>query len=240
MARRKYSPYVTFFIIIILSFIFAFSLVWGDTKDIKKLTRDAVEDLVPPVRLAGSLALVRVYDLMGKPLSKVYKLIVNAREEGYITKELEIAFRKAKEGIYISVCKESRDLKLINGVDPSEMDKDELRDLALNSAQSEIRKMASMALVDRIIHGEGIDFSSYYHFRINHEYEFDMVKEKLEGESTYALLGPGNDWWNNNLKELNGEVGFTLGKMYLAEFLITRDSKYVNDNFKCPLQKGTQ
>lgn len=209
-----------------------FSLVKADTKPLEEMKKDATSDGIPAIRLAASLALVSAYDILGKSLDELGGLVIIAENEGREVEELRIALKEAQEGKYISACKKNRELKPIDGIDPRKLNKKELGRKTIYSPRSETRKMAAVAIMDKIIQSVGVEFESYYDFRIYHEIKFDQIKEELErnwvGYSLYA-----DDWEQSKEKELTEEVADLLGRMYLAEYLITLKSSFIRDKVSC-------
>lgn len=225
------ARYLFILLVVFISIALPSSLIRADTKPISELKRRAVRDGVPAENLSASLALVSAYNILKKPLAELDELISSTRKDGKEAKELKRVLKEAREGNYISVCREIREIECLNGVNPDKLSKKELERMAISSPRAETRKQATEALREKIIRTVGVNFRSYYNFRIKHEDKFDQIKKELTFLSTYSVLG---DWQTSKVKELVEVVSYTLGRMYLAEFLITLKPSFIREKVECP------
>lgn len=227
--RTKTLPYFLIFFIAVNLLVLTLPSVKADTKPIPELKRRATRDGVPAEMLAASFALVSAYNILNQPLEELDELVLLTRKDGKEAQELKRALKEAREGKFISVCRENRE------IDPylNRLTIEELRRKARYAPSSKTRQGAAEALLEKIIQSVGVDFNSYYQFRLDYEVKFDHIKKELTLLSTDSLV---SDWAQSQRKELVEEVSYLLGRMYLAEFLITLKPSFVRDKVSCTSQ----
>ncbi len=229
MHRQRIAVTLRYFLIFFITInllVLALPSVKADTKDIPELKRRATRDGVPAEMLAASFALVSAYNILNEPLGELDELVLSTRKDGKEAEELKRALKEAREGKFISVCRESKEIDPYLG----RLTIEELARKARNAASSKTRQSAAEALLEKIVQSVGIDFISYYQFRIDYEVKFDQIKKEVTFLSTDSLV---SDWAQSKRKELVEEVFYLLGRMYLAEYLITLKSSFVRDKVNC-------
>jgi len=196
--------------------------LWADTKTIPELIKMATEDLIPEFRMVASKALVAAYMILDKPLQELEELAARAQSLRGFT-ELGVAIKEALAGKYTSVCREKKEPIRIKGLELGAMSDYELERLTLIGSTKEIREAAAATLVERTIQSVGIEFNSYYTFRLEHEEEFDAIKLQL----TKFIVGSFSP-------ELRAATIEPLAQMFFAEFLITLKPDFIREKVQCP------
>jgi hypothetical protein len=137
--------------------------------------------------------------------------------------ELMMSIEEAKGGYKVSVCRLKPDPEsfVFGGLNLLEKDINELRRLA-TTGSAKLGELAAKALVELVIQSVGMDFTSYYTFRLEHEVLFDEIKLQL----TRLIAGSFSP-------QIRRAAIEPLAQIFLAEFLITLKPRFVREKVEC-------